>query len=84
MAKKILPIFSHHSYGNYGSIDRVDDPLHINRERIGISQVFMEILRFGSRSKFWYKQGNVLDMLITVNFPAKTTILVDIYQGINP
>jgi len=50
--------------------DRVNDPLRI-RERIGISQVFMEILGFGSGSKFWYKQGNVLDMLITVNFPAR-------------
>ena len=69
---KISPIFSHHSYGNLALLgDGVDDPLHINRERIGISQVFMEVLGFGSRSKFWYKQGNVLDMLITANFPAK-------------
>ena len=31
----------------------VDGFLHSGREGIGVSQVFMEILGFRSRSKFW-------------------------------
>ena len=31
---------------------RVDDPLHINREKIEISQVFIEILGFKGSLKF--------------------------------
>lgn len=35
------------------SSDRVDGPPYIDREKIRISQTFMEILGFGSRLKFW-------------------------------
>lgn len=34
------------------SSGRVDDPLHIGRDKIGIPQIFMEIFGFRSRLKF--------------------------------
>ena len=36
---------------------RAGDPLHINREKIEISQVFIEILEFKGRSKFGRSKG---------------------------
>jgi len=47
---------------------RVGGPLHINREKIEISQVFIEILGFKGGSKFVWSKGNVRGRLITVNF----------------
>jgi len=47
---------------------RVGGPLHINREKTEISQVFMEILGFKGGSKFSRSKGNVRERLITVNF----------------
>jgi len=38
----------------------VDGSLYSGREGIGISQVFMEILRFRSRSNFWQIGRGVL------------------------
>jgi len=47
---------------------RVGGYLHINREKIEISQVFIEILGFKGGSKFSRREGNVPCRLITVNF----------------
>lgn len=48
-------------------LGRVCDPLHTSREKIEISQVFMEILGF----KVLGKQGNVRDRLVAVNLLGK-------------
>lgn len=45
----------------YLSGDRVDNPLHINREKTGISQAFMEL--------------NIRDMLITANLLGKHSLI---------
>jgi len=47
---------------------RTGDSLHINREKIEISQVFIELLGFKGRSKFGRNEGNIRDRLITVYF----------------
>jgi len=47
---------------------RVGGPLHINREKIEISQVWIEILGFKGGSKFSRSKGNVRGRLITINF----------------
>ena len=47
---------------------RVDGYLHINREKIEISQVFIEILGFEGGSKFCRREGDVRSRSTTFNF----------------
>ena len=65
-AKQILPIFNRQRIFNHQPSPmrimallggRVCDPLHINREKIEISQVFIETLGFKGRSKSGRRKG---------------------------